>query len=175
MSIWNKLFGSESQKSSSAHKDESKAIGAEKRQASNAGSLSSKNTAVLTIDALTKLSQLEAFVVSSTGNVREVLPRKSKFFDRDEIHGYTNGGPTFETLNLPAPFAGKVMVLNEEGKLKNLQRNEIATFLANRVIGANDYIAGDVLVCNLLRLGLEHELSREDRVKQYRDYHSNNF
>ena len=41
---------------------------------------------------------------------------------------------------------GKIMILDEEGKIKNKVHNEKATFMAISHLFDNDYIAGDAIV-----------------------------
>lgn len=50
-----------------------------------------------------------------------------------------------ETLNLPD---GRVLIMDEDGKIKNKQPNELATAVARQLIHVADYIVGDVVICD---------------------------
>jgi len=80
----------------------------------------------------------------------------------DNRYSFTNpaNGKDFKLKELQAVVEGYielvhlsdkvVMVVNEEGKCDNLEPNSIATAIARKVgaIPLNDYIAGNVLVCD---------------------------
>ena len=63
-----------------------------------------------------------------------------EYFSLKELQAAMDGG-WVETINLNGGF---VMVIDEEGKLKELPRNNLAT----EIFGApGDYIVGNALVC----------------------------
>jgi hypothetical protein len=65
--------------------------------------------------------------------------------------------------HLEALFIGNgiYLYLNEEGKLMGLPYNAVATSLASRSLQANDYIAGNVVVCGCDDFGNEVPLTPE--------------
>jgi len=54
-------------------------------------------------------------------------------------------GGNIETLSLPN---GKILILNEEGKIHNLPENLKATELVKDILSPVDYIAGDAVLCS---------------------------
>lgn len=82
--------------------------------------------------------------IKANGEVMEVQPRNGKDFQLDELKQYIGGG-YIEVINIPE---GRQMVMDEEGKLKMLPKNEKATDIARPVLLPTDWgICGDVLVC----------------------------
>ncbi len=70
------------------------------------------------------------------------------------------GGGHLEFLGLGD---GRLMVFDEEGKLKGFPINEAATLLAQPRLGPGDYLVGDVLVC---RVELVDRTREDDDVAQ---------
>lgn len=73
----------------------------------------------------------------------EIKPANGTDYSLDELQTYVGG--YIETIALAG---GLVLVVNENGKLLNLPKNDIATTMA-RVIGRiaqHDYIVGDVVL-----------------------------
>ncbi len=107
-----------------------------------------------------------ATIYYANGTTEEVHPANAVSFTLKEVQAIVGG--LVEVLDLPS---GKIMLINEEGKLHGLPRNEQATKLAAlpnpeerwkaklvweemgySVINTmdsdeEDYIAGDVLIC----------------------------
>jgi hypothetical protein len=77
--------------------------------------------------------------IHSDGKVISVKPKNGKDFSLEELYEFTNGGP----IEIVYLRDGRLMILNEEGKLKRLPVNLRATQLYG-----NDTIVGDVLVCS---------------------------
>jgi len=77
------------------------------------------------------------------GTEEDYLPANGKEFTLEEMQGVVGGYIEIIGLN-----QGRVMVLNEEGKLEGLLKNTKATEMARpgEFIFAGDYICGDVLV-----------------------------
>ncbi|MGB8344715.1 MAG: DUF3846 domain-containing protein, partial [Ktedonobacteraceae bacterium] len=50
---------------------------------------------------------------------------------------------------------GRIMWINEEGKLQGLQPNMIATFLALKVLQRGDLIVGNAVITSLAEAGEE--------------------
>lgn len=73
-----------------------------------------------------------------------ITPANGQTFTLEELQ--TAVGGYIETIEL---LDGRVMVINEEGKLENLPKNPIATAVAlDAGIAKNDYIVGNALVCD---------------------------
>ncbi|MBV9709090.1 MAG: DUF3846 domain-containing protein [Chloroflexi bacterium] len=107
-----------------------------------------------------------ALIISPDGWTRQVQPRNGRNFQLDELQAVVQG--YIELVHLPD---NRIMVINEQGKVEGLPRNEKATALADlptpqerkkavedaRRRGVpvflafdpneEDYIAGTVLVC----------------------------
>ena len=81
-------------------------------------------------------------LIRTTGEESD-YPRAGKTYSLEELQGAVGG--YIEIISLRD---GRLMVLNEEGKLKALPPNPAATLLARRVIQAADWVVGDVVVCN---------------------------
>ena len=81
-----------------------------------------------------------ALIIKTTGERLESHPRDGKHYQLDELQAIVGG--YIEMVRLES---GQLMFLNEEGKLKGLPINPLATTLYNN---PNDVIVGDVLVCN---------------------------
>ena len=80
--------------------------------------------------------------ITHEGSTHEVLPSDGKYFSLKELQTFVGG--YIEMLELAD---GRLMFLNEEGKLKRLPVNPIACELAlGSGIALNDYIVGNVLV-----------------------------
>lgn len=83
-----------------------------------------------------------AHIIYANGLVQEINPDNKRDFSLEElqriVHGY------IEPIHLPK---NRLMIINEEGKLKGLPVNILAT---REVLshGFNDVIVGDVLICN---------------------------
>lgn len=115
-----------------------------------------------------------ATIIYPDGTTREVQPRDPRYgFQLDELKPIVGtGAPQGQDfIEIVQMRDGRIMVINEEGKLLNLPRNDQATKLAGlptpqeraeaaeeyrrrgwNVIGGfqpgeEDYIAGTVLVC----------------------------
>lgn len=82
-----------------------------------------------------------AKIYRANGDVEIVEPKNGRDFQLEELQGIVGG--YIECLNLSV---GRLLICNEEGKLKGLDFNERATDLV-RKNGYNDYIVGDVLLC----------------------------
>ena len=71
----------------------------------------------------------------------QIKPEKGKFFKLKELQSIVGG--YIECRHLKDDM---IMVVNEEGKIKGLPYNYLATLLAVKS-GYNDYIVGPALVC----------------------------
>lgn len=78
------------------------------------------------------------------GSEKVVTPKNGKHFSLAELQTFVGG--YIEMLILPNR---SWLILNEEGKLKGLPRNERATVLGHACgIADDDFIVGDVLVAS---------------------------
>ena len=96
------------------------------------------------------------------GSSFETLPAAGGRFTLKELQKIVGG--YIEVLTMAD---GRLMVINEDGKAKELLRNEQATGLAYFAgIDRNDYIAGDALLCT------EGELDGDDEDEEDEDFPS---
>ena len=72
----------------------------------------------------------------------EVKPKSGKTFSLSELQDFVEG--YIEIVNLRD---GKIMVVNEEGKLKNLPFNHAATKIYAETHFDREVIVGNALVC----------------------------
>lgn len=84
------------------------------------------------------------FIPVDQFKMQPVQPADGKHFTLAEVQKFVGG--YVELLRLPD---GHVMLINEEGKLKGLPENGLATKLAleAHAIADTDWICGPVLVC----------------------------
>lgn len=82
-----------------------------------------------------------AYIIKTTGEFVEVQPKNGTDFQLEELKATIGGG--YIEIVRPAIAANLYMIVDEEGKLKNLPPNIPATV----IYGSSDVIAGDVLLC----------------------------
>lgn len=89
-----------------------------------------------------------AHIYYANGEIKEVTPKNGTDFQLEELQEIVGG--YIWVIGLQEDTEQRIIVMNDEGKLKGLQMNEKATDLAHEfnAIFKNDYIVGDVLVCN---------------------------
>ena len=89
--------------------------------------------------------QHTAYLVHTDGRKEEVKPKNGTDFSLEELQGFVGG--YIQILHMGR---GDLMVVDEEGKLKNLPHNRDATALAyfNGKLFKGDYIVGTVLICH---------------------------
>lgn len=73
----------------------------------------------------------------------DVEPKNGADFSLEELQEFVGG--YIEIIDL---FDGTLMVINEEGKLKDLPFNIPATLIYSKKYGMQDYIVGNALVCD---------------------------
>lgn len=83
-----------------------------------------------------------ATIVKTDGSKVNVEPKNGNDFKLAELQSIVGG--YIEIIYLPD---GKIMVLNEEGKLDGLEVNIQATLLYQAAYRVDDFIVGDVLIC----------------------------
>ncbi len=76
--------------------------------------------------------------IKTSGEIVDVQPKNGTDFSLNELQGFVGG--YIEVVGLDD---GKLMVVNEEGKINGLCINSEATLLSRY-----DIIVGDVLVCD---------------------------
>ena len=100
------------------------------------------------LDQIRGAKEVRNLVITADNRVLEAPEpeREGKFYTLEQMQEIVGG--YIEMIGLPD---GRHMILNEEGKLKSLPVNMMATMLADDVLrsplGGADYICGDVLVC----------------------------
>lgn len=77
-----------------------------------------------------------------SGEISEVKPQRGKQFTLEELQGMVGG--YIEVISTPD---NRLMIMNEEGKLKGLPYNSKATELVKPFLSPGSYIVGDVIVC----------------------------
>ena len=89
----------------------------------------------------------EALLYKADGTEEAVRPKDGRKFTLEELQRMVGG--YIEVVPLSE---GRLMVLNEEGKLKGLPMNRAASVFALPHIGTGDFIVGDALVCDVALL-----------------------
>jgi len=80
--------------------------------------------------------------IKTDGTITEVEPANGKDFSLIEVKRFIGGGYV-EVIGV----RDGLMLLDEDGKRKQLPVNELATAVALPVLQRGDFIVGDVLVC----------------------------
>lgn len=88
-----------------------------------------------------------ATLIQANGTMKDVKPSK-KAFTLEELQQMVGGD--IETLSLRN---GKILIVNEEGKLRKLPFNREATNLFWEDRGGSDVIVGDAVLCTLAEMG----------------------
>lgn len=84
-----------------------------------------------------------AQIIKTNGEIVEVEPKNGKDFKLKELQAIVDG--YIEIVWLPNE---KIMVINEDGKLRELKENAKATDIYLNAFGYPDVIVGDVLICD---------------------------
>lgn len=84
-----------------------------------------------------------AKIYRADGTTSVIEPKNGNDFELQELHDIVGGYIEIVQLN-----ERQIMVVNEEGKLHGLEYNHCATELMRDNIMTNDFIVGDVLVCD---------------------------
>ena len=79
----------------------------------------------------------------SDGTSRPISPEDGKTFSLKEVQEMVGGYVQMIPLS-----TNRIMLINEEGKLLGLPRNDMATLVAVLVLGEGDFIVGNALVCD---------------------------
>lgn len=96
-------------------------------------------------DATKKAAQAQdrAVLYRPDGTQQEVRPADGRRFTLAEAQRLVGG--LVERLSLGR---GRIMLINEEGKILGMAPNAPATRIAGPSLGAGDFIVGDALVCD---------------------------
>lgn len=81
------------------------------------------------------------------GDVERVCPENDTDYQLHELQKFVGGYVEFCYGD-----DGRMLVVDEEGKLKGKQINERATFYYQQHIGTGDVIVGDALLCKVDRI-----------------------
>ena len=85
---------------------------------------------------------MNAKLYKTDGTILEVVPANGTDFQLDELQAMVGG-----YIEIIPVLRGKIMVLDEEGKLKGKPINDAATMIFMQA-GFYDTIVGDALVCD---------------------------
>lgn len=85
-----------------------------------------------------------AKIIRANGEIETIKPKNGKDFQLQELQSIVGG--YIEIINLDA--TNRLMVVDEEGKLKGYPYNEKATELIHNETFLDDFIVGNVLVCD---------------------------
>lgn len=84
-----------------------------------------------------------ATIYKTSGECIKIAPENGSDFSLSELQAIVSG--YIEIINL---FDGRIMVVNDEGKLNGLAINHVATQIFNEAFPITfDVVVGDVLVC----------------------------
>jgi hypothetical protein len=82
-----------------------------------------------------------ARIIKATGEIVEVEPANGTDFSLEEMQKFVGG---YIEVAYPHPYDGMIMVIDEEGKIKQKPINKVATLIYNNT---SDVIVGDALLC----------------------------
>lgn len=92
-----------------------------------------------------------AKIYKTNGEVIEVSPKNGKTFELEELQAIVEhkvDGVSYHYIEIINLRDGRLMVLNEEGKLIGCEMNNNATDIFVQCFGVFDTVVGNVLVCN---------------------------
>lgn len=92
-----------------------------------------------------------AKIIKTTGEVIEVSPKNGKTFELEELQAVVEhkvGDVSFHYIEIVYLRDGRLMVVNEEGKLIGAPVNNKATDIFIESFGVFDIVCGNVLVCD---------------------------
>ena len=93
----------------------------------------------------------ENFIVKTDGSKHVITPKNGKKFELEELQEYVGG--YIQVISLKNKH-NQCMVVNENGKLYNLQHNTEASIIAHseKAIFDTDFIVGDAVIVNYEQL-----------------------
>lgn len=92
-----------------------------------------------------------AKIYKTNGEVIEVSPKNGKTFELEELQAIVEhkvDDVSYHYIEIINLRDGRLMVLNEEGKLIGAPMNNNATDIFVQSFGVFDIVVGNVLVCN---------------------------
>jgi hypothetical protein len=98
-----------------------------------------------------------AIRIVPSGAITTITPNNGTIFTANEIHTLVDG--YLECLVLPD---GRLMWIDEEGKLKRKLPNLVATFMALDVLQRGDVIVGDAVMTTRAEAGEDDDEDDED-------------
>ncbi len=91
-----------------------------------------------------------ATLITPEGKISTITPKNGLAFTTDELHSLVDG--YLECVYLSN---GRLMWIDEEGKLKDKRPNMVATFIALDVLMPGDVIVGNAVITTLSEAGEE--------------------
>lgn len=82
-------------------------------------------------------------IIKTDGTVQEIQPKNGKGFKFEELHEYVDG-----FIEIVRCGRGVLLIVDEEGKLKQKPLNTMATGIFQMLCHTNEVIAGDVVICS---------------------------
>lgn len=82
-----------------------------------------------------------AYLIKTTGEVKEIEPANGKDFSLEELQGYVGG-----YIEATRTKDGRTLIVNEEGKINGLEINSKATDIYGYYL--HDVIVGDAVLIN---------------------------
>jgi hypothetical protein len=101
-----------------------------------------------------KKNMKKAKWIMADGKILEVAPANNTYFELEELQTFVGG---YIEFIYPPAVTHAVMVVNEEGKLRGLPHNDLATrmwqqFAHPESERMNDPVVGNVLLCHRSQL-----------------------
>ena len=86
-----------------------------------------------------------ATILKTNGTQQKVTPKNGTDFQLDEMQEIVGG-----YIEIVRVCTGELIICNDNGKLYGLTINDNATLIAHayKAIATDDFIVGDVLICN---------------------------
>lgn len=82
-------------------------------------------------------------IIYVDGTIKKIAPKNGKFYELSELREIVDG-----YIEIVPVSSTQYAVINEEGKILNLPINRLATLDYSTTLYANDYFAGNVLICD---------------------------
>lgn len=93
-----------------------------------------------------------ATLIEPSGKTTTVAPKNGTSFSLEELQGFVGGYIEFVSVSDDGKL---VLIIDEEGKLKEKPDNEVATLKAAGFIRHGDFIVGNALFCTNVEAGDE--------------------
>jgi hypothetical protein len=92
-----------------------------------------------------------AQIIKTNGEVIETQPKNGTDFSLEELQAIVEhkaNGVSYHYIEIINLRDGRIMVINDEGKLIGCGINHKATDIFSEVFGYHDFVVGNVLLCN---------------------------